>query len=71
MKKENRESKVKSKIKNKEITDEQICDLARLLANKMLDAVKEDNLSNSARKPALKKLLMLDEVCKELRKLAI
>ena len=41
------------------------------LKQKMINAVKSDNESNAKKQPALKKLLLLEEVTKELRRIPI
>lgn len=45
--------------------------MAKALANKMLEAYQNDNRENEAGRPALAKMILLQEVSHDLRKLAI
>ena len=63
---------LKSSRKQKiEMTDDEREKAATALIIQMKTAVAEDNEANSNRKPALKKLLLLEEVTKSLRRIPI
>lgn len=51
--------------------DEDKEEAAKKLIKIMSDAVENDNRANSAKKPALSKLLLLGQVTKELRRIPI
>lgn len=53
------------------MTDEELKKAAQQLILKMQDAVENDNENNASGKPALAKLLLLGDVTKELRRIAI
>ena len=53
------------------MTEDQIEESANDLTKMMLDAVNSDNKSNSEKRPALAKTMLLDKVCGDLRKLPI
>lgn len=53
------------------MTDEELKKAAQQLISKMQDAVENDNENNASGKPALSKLLLLGDVTKELRRIAI
>lgn len=59
------------KRKKPEMTDEELKKAAQQLILKMQDAVENDNENNASGKPALAKLLLLGDVTKELRRIAI
>jgi transcription factor SPN1 len=60
-----------SKRRKIEMTDEERQQAAHDLITLMLDVVEQDNASNAKRKPALQKLLNLEHVTKELRRIPI
>ncbi len=53
------------------MSEEQIEKSANDLVKCMHEAVDNDNIANANGKPALNKLMLLDQVCRDLRKLAI
>ena len=53
------------------MSDEELERAAKTLIIKMQDAVRKDNENNLNGKPALEKLMLLKEVTKELRRIAI
>lgn len=59
------------KRKKIEMTEEELKRAAQGLIREMQDAVERDNEANEKGRPALKKLLLLDHVCQELRRIAI
>lgn len=59
------------KKKKIEMTDDEIEENARMLCDKMRDAVNEDNRANAEKRPALCKLMLLDKVTRDLRKIAV
>lgn len=63
--------KKKPKQKQSEMTEDEIEENAHNLTKLMLDAVNQDNKSNSEKKPALAKTMLLDKVSGDLRKLPI
>ena len=63
--------KAGKRAKYTELSDEQAEEIARALYDKMVKAFESDNKQNEAKKPALGKLILLDEVTRELRKQAI
>jgi hypothetical protein len=58
-------------VKQSDMTDEEIDAHAKKIAQQMCDAVNDDNKANSEGRPALNKLMLLDSVNRDLRKLAI
>lgn len=59
------------KRKKLEMSDDDLKKSACSLIRIMQDAVEKDNLSNELGRPALKKLLLLDQVTQDLRRCAI
>ena len=59
------------KRKKLEMSEEELKKSAQTLIREMQDAVERDNEANEKGRPALKKLLLLDHVCQELRRIAI
>lgn len=53
------------------MTDEEIDAHAKNIAQQMRDAVNDDNKANAEGRPALHKLMLLDQVNRDLRKLSI
>jgi transcription factor SPN1 len=53
------------------MTDEEVEAMANKLALQMRDAVNEDNKANQNGRPALSKLMLVDQVTKDLRKLSV
>ena len=60
-----------AKRRKNEMKDEDKEEAAKKLIKIMSDAVENDNRANSAKKPALSKLLLLGQVTKELRRIPI
>lgn len=59
------------KRKKQEMSEEELQKAAKMLIIKMQDAVQNDNESNKKGRPALEKMMLLKEVTKELRRIAI
>ena len=59
------------KRKKQEMSDEELQKAAKMLILKMQEAVSNDNESNKKGRPALEKMMLLKEVTKELRRIAI
>lgn len=61
----------KPKKKGTNLSDAECQAIAQDLANKMAKAVEDDNANNVKKLPALKKYLLVEEVCRQLRRSAI